>query len=119
MPVETEEEILTAARALIAKGMGAVIVTLGSRGALLVTPTESRRIEPISVTPVDTTGAGDAFVGSFARYFAAGLKPEDALAKAARYAADSATRRRPRRPMPRKAEFEGFCESLQAPDAFP
>ena len=88
MPVGTEDEIAAAARSLMAKGVGTVIVTMGSRGALLTTPTQVRRIAPIRVTQVDTTGAGDAFVGSFARYFAAGLGLEAALDKAVRYAAE-------------------------------
>ena len=50
-----------------------MIVTLGSRGALLTTPTDAQRIEPVPVKAVDTTGAGDAFVGSFARFFAGGV----------------------------------------------
>jgi hypothetical protein len=66
MPVETEPEIAAAARSLIHKGVGTVIVTLGARGALRATPTAARRIEPVPVTPVDTTSAGDAFVSSFA-----------------------------------------------------
>ena len=75
MPVGTEDEIAAAARSLIAKGIGTVIVTMGARGALLVTASDTRNIAPVRVTPVDTTGAGDAFVGSFARYYAAELGP--------------------------------------------
>jgi ribokinase len=112
MPVGSEEEILVAARTLIRRGMGAVIVTLGARGALLVTASETRRIAPVKVTPVDTTGAGDAFVASFARYHAAGLSAEDALAKAARYAADSVTRRGTQKAYASEAEFDAFCAKL-------
>ena len=43
MPVETEAEIAAAARSLIGKGVGTVIVTLGARGALLTTATDARR----------------------------------------------------------------------------
>jgi len=114
MPVETEAEIAAAARSLIDKGVGTVIVTLGARGALLATPTEARRIEPVAVTPVDTTGAGDAFVGSFARYFAGGLGLEAALTQAARYAADSVTRRGTQKAYASEAAFQAFCESLDA-----
>lgn len=112
MPVGTEDEITAAARSLMAKGIEAVIVTLGSRGALLTTPTQTQRIEPIRVAQVDTTGAGDAFVGSFARYFASGLGVEEALDKASRYAADSVTRRGTQKAYAMEPEFEAFCESL-------
>jgi ribokinase len=112
MPVESESEIAAAARSLIAKGIGTVIVTMGSRGALLTTPAQAERIAPIRVTPVDTTGAGDAFVGSFARYFAAGLNVEAALDKAVRYAADSVTRRGTQKAYAMEPEFDAFCASM-------
>ena len=112
MPVGAEDEIAAAARALTARGVGTVIVTMGSRGALLATPTQIRRIAPIPVTPVDTTGAGDAFVGAFARYFAAGFGLEAALDKAVRYAADSVTRRGAQKAYATEAEFAAFCASL-------
>jgi ribokinase len=112
MPVDSESEIAAAARSLIAKGIGIVIVTMGSRGALLTTPTQVKPIAPIRVTPVDTTGAGDAFVGSFARYFAAGLGVEAALDKAIRYAADSVTRRGTQKAYAMESEFDTFCASI-------
>ena len=114
MPVETEAQIGAAARSLIDKGVGTVVVTLGARGALFVTATDARRIEPVLVTPVDTTGAGDAFVGSFARYFAGGLSLEASLRQAARYAADSVTRRGTQKAYASEAAFRTFCESLDA-----
>ena len=79
LPVETEEDVAAAAASLLAKGVEVVVVTLGGRGALLATRDGMKRISPVNVTPVDTTGAGDAFVGSFARYFAGGLSLEAAL----------------------------------------
>ena len=112
MPVESESEIAAAAMSLIAKGIGAVIVTMGSRGALLTTPAQVKRIAPVRVAPVDTTGAGDAFVGSFARYFAAGLGVEAALEKAVRYAADSVTRRGTQKAYATEAEFDAFCARM-------
>lgn len=92
LPTSTDGEIEAAARSLIAKGIRTVIVTLGSRGARLITAGESTLIEPVKVTPKDTTGAGDAFIGSFARYYVATSELEASLKKAALYAADSITR---------------------------
>jgi ribokinase len=115
LPFQTDDEIAMAARTLMAKGVGTVIVTMGARGALLLTPTETKAIAPISVTPVDTTGAGDAFVGSFSRYFAAGLSLEAALDKAVRYAADSVTRRGTQKAYALEAEFDAFCAGLPKP----
>jgi ribokinase len=107
MPVETLDEITAAARSLIAKGIETVVVTMGSRGALLVTGSTVTPIAPVAVTPVDTTGAGDAFIGSFARYYVAGDGLEQALGKAARYAADSITRRGTQKAYATEAEFLG------------
>ena len=106
LPVESEDEVVTAAKRLVADGIEAVIVTLGARGALLATPTGMKRIAPVKVEAVDTTGAGDAFIGGFARYFAAGLDLEAALARATRYAANSVTRRGAQKSFASEAEFE-------------
>ena len=114
LPVSTEQEIGDAARSLVANGVETVIVTLGSRGALLTTAEGVRRIDPVRVEPVDTTGAGDAFVGSFARYLAGGLPLEAALVLAARYAADSVTRRGTQKAYASEAQFQKFCQSLDS-----
>lgn len=114
LPVESEAHIADAARRLVAQGVGTVIVTMGARGALLVTASTTERVLPIEVDVVDTTGAGDAFVGSFARYFAAGEALEAALAKAARYAADSVTRRGTQKAYATEAEFIRFCDAHAA-----
>jgi ribokinase len=78
MPVESEDEISAAAQSLVKQDVETVIVTLGARGSLLATRAGSRRIAPVKVQAVDTTGAGDAFIGSFARYLAGGLALEAA-----------------------------------------
>ena len=119
MPVETEAQIADAAHSLISLGVGTVIVTMGARGALLATLTQTERIAPITVKAVDTTGAGDAFVGSFARYFAAGETLQSALALAVRYAADSVTRRGTQKAYAAEAEFKRFCDGLATPSPRP
>jgi ribokinase len=53
-------------------GVGAVILTLGERGALLARATGATHVPAFSVEPVDTTAAGDAFVGGFAVALAEG-----------------------------------------------
>jgi ribokinase len=112
LPVGTEDEIAAAARSLVAKGIGTVIVTMGARGAMLVTHDATRIISSVRVDPVDTTGAGDAFVGAFARYHAAGESLEQALEYAVRYAADSVTRRGTQKAYATEAEFEAFRASV-------
>jgi ribokinase len=111
LPVGSEAEIETAARSLMAKGIETIIVTMGSRGAMLLTADAVKRIAPVRVTPVDTTGAGDAFVGAFARYYVGGAGLDAALNKAVRYAADSITRRGTQKAYATEAEFEVFCRA--------
>ena len=113
LPVTSEAEAETAAKSLIDRGIRTVIVTLGARGALLVTKGEAtRRIEPVRVTPVDTTGAGDAFIGSFARYYVENRDLDAALHMAVRYAADSITRPGTQKSYASREAFEAFCASL-------
>lgn len=68
-------------------------VTLGSRGAALVREDGTvARVAAVPVTPVDTTGAGDAFVGAFAYGLAAGLDEVAAVRLGIACASDSVTR---------------------------
>ena len=55
-----------AARSMLARGVKSVIVTLGSKGALIVTSSETYHVESYKTKTVDTTAAGDAFIGGFA-----------------------------------------------------
>ena len=55
-----------AAKLLLERGPQTVIVTLGSKGALIVTKTFTQHIPSFKVDVVDTTAAGDAFIGGFA-----------------------------------------------------
>jgi ribokinase len=78
IPNETELSLLTgmdvedvasaekAARVLLQRGAKNVIVTLGSKGALIVNSTQVTHVDTFKVNVVDTTAAGDAFIGGFA-----------------------------------------------------
>jgi ribokinase len=112
LPVESEVEIAAAAQNLVSQGVETVVVTLGARGSLLATRGGSQRIAPVKVQAVDTTGAGDAFIGSFARYLAAGLALDAALAQATRYAAFSVARPGAQKSYATEAEFEAFRAKL-------
>ncbi len=93
LPTDTVPKAEAASRTLIASGIGRVVVTLGADGALLVEPdAPAWHVPPVRVTPVDTTGAGDAFIGSFAQRYAATGELRASLTFAAAYAADSVTR---------------------------
>lgn len=89
MPVGSLEEATAAARALLGRGLHTVILTLGERGSLLVTPDRVEHVPAPQVRAVDTTGAGDAFVGSLATFLAAGKSLPVAMGRANRIAAIS------------------------------
>jgi ribokinase len=83
---------------------GAVVVTLGGDGALVVGRGHARHIPAVPVRPVDTTAAGDAFCGGLADALAAGAALEDAARWAARVAAAACTRPGAQASLPTPAE---------------
>ncbi|MEP1593146.1 MAG: PfkB family carbohydrate kinase, partial [Halieaceae bacterium] len=94
MPVETLEEIEAAARKLLDHGLKHLIVTLGERGALYLHGDQKHHYTAPGVAAVDTTGAGDAFIGCFAQSFVAtGGDIDAAIKRAIRYASHSVTGR--------------------------
>ncbi len=72
IPNEHEVTLLGGPEHLLERGPTTVIVTLGGDGARWFSPTGSTAIPPLTVEPVDTTGAGDAFCGAFCARLAAG-----------------------------------------------
>ncbi|MCS6800853.1 MAG: ribokinase [Chloroflexota bacterium] len=82
LSLENEDCLREAARRLQQRGPATVIVTLGERGAFLLTGGRELRLNAIRVDAVDATGAGDAFVGAFAARLAAG----DPVERAVRFA---------------------------------
>jgi ribokinase len=105
-PVKTLEDAAACAADLLQKGFQRVVITLGARGSLLATQAGNIHVEPFLVTPVDTTGAGDAFIGSLAVFLAEGMPENDALARANLYAALSTTRVGTQKSFATRADFE-------------
>jgi len=87
MAVRTLEEARACGRGLVERGLRGVILTLGGNGALLCGREGEQHVPAHPVTPLDTTGAGDAFIGSFARFLASGLSERESVARANVYAA--------------------------------
>ena len=87
MPVSTVVEAEAAARAILDKGARTVILTLGERGSLLVSDSETSLVPVNQVRAVDTTGAGDAFVGSLAYFLAEGKPLAESIKRANQIAA--------------------------------
>lgn len=110
LPVRDPAGAEAAARALAAAGARNVIVTLGAQGALALTADGTARHYPAPrVAPVDTTAAGDTFIGGFAARLAAGDAPHDAIRFAQRAAALSVTRAGAQPSIPTLAELDAFA----------
>jgi len=106
MPVTNVAEAEAAGRHLLAQGVGTVIVTLGAKGALIVSPGGVQRVPGHVVDVVDTTGAGDAFNGAIAVALAEGKTVVDAVAFANAAAALQVTKFGTAPAMPYRDEVE-------------
>lgn len=106
-PIESDRDAEDAAVALTERGPEVVVITLGARGALFAERAKRpQRVPTASVRAVDTTGAGDAFVGALATFFARlpTLPLETAVARACRLASVSVTRPGTQSSYPRREE---------------
>lgn len=108
LPVRNPQEAEEAAQALLAQGVGKVVITLGAKGALIVTPEGTRLVPGQQVEVVDTTGAGDAFNGALAVALAEGKELVEAVAFANTAAALQVTRLGTAPAMPHRDEVERF-----------
>ena len=100
-----------AGRALRGRGVGAVIVTLGSQGSLACTARDDIRVPAFPVEAVDTTAAGDAFNGALGAALAGRDPLPDALRFASAAAALACTRRGAQPSLPTRAEVDRFLDS--------
>ena len=89
--VETVDDAKRCAGKLLEAGIKRVIITLGSQGSLLAGAEGMEHVPAFEVDAVDTTGAGDAFIGSFSVFLSEGLDERDAVTRANLYAGISTT----------------------------
>lgn len=104
LPVRDPDEVGKAARLLVGRGAGTVIVKAGRKGAYIVTGEKFLHIPGFEVAAADTTGAGDTFNGAFAFALGGGLPAVEAVRFANAAAALSTTRPGAQTAMPGKAE---------------
>ena len=90
-PVKNVGDATKCAEKLLGSGIGRVIITLGANGSLLASGDGSEHMPPFSVQSLDSSGAGDAFIGSFAGFLAEGVSEKEAVRRANLYAALSTT----------------------------
>ncbi len=89
--VKTVDDARKCAEQLVAGGIRRVIITLGANGSLIASREGYEHVAPFHVKSVDSTGAGDAFIGSFAVFLGEGLPEKEALRRANLYAGLSTT----------------------------
>ncbi len=90
-PVKNVDDAKKCADDLLKAGIRRVIITLGANGSLLASRDESEHVAAFAVKSVDSTGAGDAFIGSFAVFLAEGVPEREAVRRANLYAGLSTT----------------------------
>lgn len=111
MLVRSQEEIEAAAESLRNLGVGNVILTLGERGALLTASGQSVLYPAFKVNPVDTTAAGDAFMGAFAVALGEGVSLPDAIRFGNAAGALATTKLGAQPSLPTRAEVESLIRN--------
>jgi ribokinase len=111
IPVHSVEEAKECADFLLRKGLQRVVLTLGERGCLLAGREGTELIPAFKVNAVDTTGAGDAFIGSFAVFLGEGFSEKEALTRANLYAALSTTQVGTQKSFLTRSEFDREWQS--------
>lgn len=111
MPAETIPEITAAAEALLQRGVGHVLVTVGARGALLCSKSGSRLYPAYPQKAVDTTAAGDTFNAAFVVALAEGRSMDEAIAFANAAAGLSITRKGAQTSIPSRSEVLDFMRA--------
>mmetsp|Transcript_16468 Transcript_16468/g.33833 ORF Transcript_16468/g.33833 Transcript_16468/m.33833 type:complete len:309 (+) Transcript_16468:12-938(+) len=94
LPASTREEAEIAAKKIISFGASQVLITLGAQGCLLITKSsENIFVEGKKVNAIDTSGAGDSFIGAFAYFYSKGDDLQQSMEKANYVAAQSVTKK--------------------------
>ncbi len=109
--VDTPDEALIAAGRLLAWGVGAVIVTLGEKGAVCHSDEGIECVPAYEVKSVDTTGSGDAYAGALAVALAEGFSMAESMHFAAAAAALSVTRYGAQPSLPCRQEVDEFIKT--------
>jgi ribokinase len=112
IPVREPDNAIKCGLSSLTKGVSrGVVITLGSKGAVAVRPDELLHIPSFSVIPVDPTGAGDAFCGSFAAALSEGKTVGQALQFANAAGALAVTVAGAEPSLPKRTEIEAFLNN--------
>lgn len=100
-PSDNIDDLTVAARGL---GVETVVVTRGADGAIVITTDDAIEVPAPTITPVDTTGAGDSFCGTLAAALARGATVVEAAHEAVHAGSIAATRSGAQPSMPTAAD---------------
>ena len=106
--VENDDNAARAAKVLHEKGIGTVIITLGSRGVWASVNGEGRRVPGFRVKAIDTIAAGDTFNGALVTALLEGKVMDDAIRFAHAAAAIAVTRKGAQPSVPWRKEIDEF-----------
>jgi ribokinase len=113
MQVNNEDALLQAAKYLIDRGVSRVIVTLGGKGSFYLDDQGNEIKTPaFRVSAVDTTAAGDTFIGALASRFVEGYSIQDSITFASAAAAITVTCNGAQPSIPERAQVEHFLREL-------
>ena len=104
----------SAAQRLLAKGVQCVLLTLGKDGVCIARASQFHHLPGLRVAVVDSTAAGDAFVGAFATALANGMNETDAAQQAQYCAALTVTKLGAQSAIPHRADVEKFKTGVNA-----
>jgi len=106
LPVRDVEDAKRCAQRLLSSGIRRVLITLGANGSLLAGKDGTWHVAPFPMRSLDSTGAGDAFIGSFATFLGEGMPELEAARRANLYAGLSTTRVGAQKSFYERAQFE-------------
>lgn len=107
-PAKTEEQLIMSAMKLIEKGTGHIIITLGENGCLYIGKDSQKHFSAYKVKAVDSTAAGDSFIGGFCSSYEKDGDIEKAIDTGQKTAAMSVMKNGAQSSIPTKEEFDRY-----------
>ncbi|MGL4799553.1 MAG: ribokinase [Cellulosilyticaceae bacterium] len=108
---ETDEDYGTICDYFTTRGVKEVIITLGSKGSVLYKDGKTFKYEADKVKAVDTTAAGDSYIGSLAYSLSAGRKLEESIGEASKVAAMTVMKHGAQAAIPTREELRAYMNN--------
>ncbi|WP_053955481.1 ribokinase [Inediibacterium massiliense] len=109
--INNEEDVIKASKSLIEKGVESLIVTLGEKGSMYIDEKGFKKFKAHKVKAVDTTAAGDSFIGGVCVSLSEGKTIEEAIGYGSKVGALTVTKKGAQSSLPYKEEIEALKEA--------